>query len=95
MSNQILYLFALILGVSFHFSFYKGNKHVQFSYNFSQKHLEFFAKKSNKAIVLYLGLMLLPSIEDIVFQELCSKRYALIPQKASNFKMVFALLIEV
>lgn len=41
------------------------------------------------------GLLLLPAIENTVFQKGCCKRYACVMLGPSCLEMVFALLIEI
>lgn len=42
-----------------------------------------------------MGFVLLLTIQDIIFQEACSKSYIFVPQESSNLKMVFILLTEI
>lgn len=44
---------------------------------------------------MYLDLILLLLIENVVFQEVRSKKYMLISQKDNNFKIVLVLLKKV
>lgn len=45
-------------------------------------------------VALDKSLLLLPTIQDLVFQEIDSKKYTFMSLSFSNFKMVFTLLIE-
>lgn len=46
-------------------------------------------------IVLAAGLVLLPTIKDMTFQEACRERYALLFFDISSFEIIFRLLTEV
>lgn len=46
-------------------------------------------------VALIAGLMLLPTIEDMTFQETCCKKYAFVILGTYCFEIVFALLVKI
>lgn len=62
---------------------------------FFQKNLKFVLGYMSKLVALTMGLLLLPMIENIIFQEAYYKKYMLLFFGTSSFKIIFTLLIEI
>ena len=95
MGNPVLDLFRLMLGVTPKLCLYLPNKCIAFSWAFFEKDLEFISGEKSKLITLFLGLILLPPVEDSILQKLCSKKYTLMTLESSNLKMILALLADI
>lgn len=91
----VLYFCQLVLGIFFYFGSNMAKKCIKFFQAFFQKDLEFILDQKNKLVVLNASLMLLLAIENVVFQEVCSKKYVLIPLGSNSLKIDFTLFTEI
>lgn len=93
--NPVLSFFQMALGISSSFGLDVTNKSIRFSEASPYKGFEFVPGQKGKSVVLHMSLVLLPPIENALFEEIYSKRVALVSWGPSWFKMILVLLNKV
>ncbi len=83
-----------MLGVASSFAPDVADKRIGFPQALSSKGLKFFPGQRSDSVAFGPGLMLLPAMEDAVFQERRCKRYAFVALGLGGLKVILALLTK-